>query len=251
MVELDSDGSAIAADIESGEALIGVLRLDYAPPLPPSPEAALHQDFRLAALSYWPDSPLLAHAHVQSPSAPLPDEPHDLHVRRYRIFSWNVNSIRNLVRTGTHLADLFDEHRVDIACFQEVKLQTSNLTPTLTEVPGYVSFWSLPVAHQKGVKGVATYVRTNLFPDLTNLRVITAFPEFDVHPDASGRILILDSPELCVINAYYPNAGMHPAPRADALTLKRDLHECIARHIANADKEQLIFFAGDLNVAHT
>ena len=66
-----------------------------------------------------------------------------------KIFSWNINGLRAVESRGS-LEDFLDEKQPDIACFQETKIQASQVkTLKLDEkYPEYKKFYSF--AERKG-----------------------------------------------------------------------------------------------------
>ncbi|KAI8817785.1 Endonuclease/exonuclease/phosphatase [Fimicolochytrium jonesii] len=259
-VEIDHTGDQTLADIRSG-ALFGILQTEPCPPLPGddySPDSD-QMDFRINLLRTFANAPVpnqitvpafrqLKQALQLEPKLPEFTLPA---THEFRFLTWNVNSLRNLVRKGVDLGSLFNRLNLDIVCFQEIKCSRSSLPLSLTDIPGYRSFWSLSETKQ-GVKGVGTYVRAEL---AATLRKVTTDADLPIDPDADceGRVLALDFDQCTVINVYYPNGGMGDADQqAHAITSKIALHQTLLQ-IATAARTsgRHVIFAGDFNVAHT
>lgn len=86
----------------------------------------------------------------------------------FKILSWNVNGIRALLKNYPEaLVDLANEHRPDLICLQETKLQESHvmdpkleLKGVLLEKEGYDSYWSCSKT-KKGYSGTAVFLKRN------------------------------------------------------------------------------------------
>ena len=83
----------------------------------------------------------------------------------FKIISWNVNGIRAVVKNYPNaLSDLVKEHKPDLICLQETKLQECHVTDPklklqgLLEAFGYDSFWSCST-EKKGYSGTAVFVK--------------------------------------------------------------------------------------------
>ena len=81
-----------------------------------------------------------------------------------KLISWNVNGIRAAWKKG--LPEFVAAENPDVLCLQETKIQVEQLTPELTDLPGYRSHWSM--AEKKGYSGVATYTRPEPLAVATN-----------------------------------------------------------------------------------
>ena len=91
-----------------------------------------------------------------------------------RLLSWNINGIRAWIRKMESryggLAQFLQDHRVDIACFQETKVSSfedmtlDEKTRSLIFIEGYDTFWSFS-QRRKGWSGVVTYARIGLTRD--------------------------------------------------------------------------------------
>ena len=80
-----------------------------------------------------------------------------------KIFSWNVNGVRAVLRKGA-LQEFLAKEKPDILCLQEVKAKVEQIE---YDFPGYKVFWNS--AERAGYSGTATLVSS---ADLQNLDVI-------------------------------------------------------------------------------
>ncbi len=172
-----------------------------------------------------------------------------------KIYSWNVNGIRAVIKKG--LWDPFIKaEQPDIICLQETKAKQEQVE---LEVPGYSQFWYS--ADKPGYSGTAIFSKT------APLQVINGFPQDiidqysvsgDVYgdPNKEGRVMAAEFDTFWVVTVYTPNA-------------KDDLSRIPLRHtqwdpaflayckqletgkVAGATIGKPVAFCGDLNVAHT
>lgn len=164
-----------------------------------------------------------------------------------KIYSWNVNGIRAVVKKGT-FQKFVAEHQPDILCLQETKAQQGQAE---IDLPGYEEYWNS--AQKKGYSGTAIFTR------IKPLAVINGLPEeiakkFGLvadgygDPNTEGRVIAAEYKDFFVVNVYTPNA-------------KDDLSRIPLRHkqwdpaflayCRELEKKKPVVFCGDLNVAHT
>lgn len=164
-----------------------------------------------------------------------------------KLYSWNVNGIRAVVRKG-QFVPFVQTHSPDILCLQETKAQQGQAE---IDMPGYEEYWNS--AEKKGYSGTA------IFSKAKPLSVINGFPEDfaqkyrfvdNATRDSAqeGRIITAEYPDFYVVTVYTPNA-------------KDDLSRIPLRHkhwdpaflayCKQLEKTKPVIFCGDLNVAHT
>ena len=164
-----------------------------------------------------------------------------------RIYSWNVNGIRAVVRKGA-LQEFMAKHKPDILCLQETKAQQGQAE---IDFEGYEEYWNS--AEKKGYSGTA------IFTKIKPIKVINGFPEDfakkynfidDETRDSAneGRVLTAEFDKFYLVTVYTPNA-------------KDDLSRIPLRHkhwdpaflayVKQLEKTKPVVFCGDLNVAHT
>lgn len=164
-----------------------------------------------------------------------------------KIYSWNVNGIRAVLRKGD-FTSFIDGHQPDILCLQETKADRDQVE---VDLPGYHEYWNS--ASKKGYSGTAIFSRTE------PLSVSYGFPEkvtrrFSFIDDAGrdaadeGRVITAEFPKMHVVTVYTPNA------KDDLSRLPlRDQHwdPVFLAHCVELEKTKPVVFCGDLNVAHT
>jgi exodeoxyribonuclease-3 len=164
-----------------------------------------------------------------------------------KIYSWNVNGIRAVVRKE-QFAPFIKKHEPDVLCLQETKAQQGQAE---VDLAGYEEYWNS--AEKKGYSGTAVFSKTK------PLAVFNGFPEEiikdykvpgDIYgdPNKEGRIIAAEYEKFFVVTVYTPNA-------------KDDLSRIPMRHkhwdpaflayCKHLEKKKPVIFCGDLNVAHT
>ena len=165
-----------------------------------------------------------------------------------KIYSWNVNGIRAVIKKELWQKFIADE-QPDIVCIQETKAKPEQVE---IDLPGYDQFWYS--AEKPGYSGVA------LFSKVTPHQVINGFPqeiikkynvEGDTYgdPNKEGRVLAAEFDKFWLVTVYTPNAK-------DDLSLVGLRHNswdpaflAYAKQLEASGKP--VLFCGDLNVAHT
>src|SRR6185369_1693682 len=164
-----------------------------------------------------------------------------------RIYSWNVNGIRAVVRKGA-IQEFLTKHQPDILCLQETKAEQGQAEFVM---PGYEEYWN----SSKGKKG---YSGTAIFTKLKPVAIINDLPEkfvkssglaADNYGDANGegRVIAAEYDKFYVVTCYTPNAK-------DDLTripLRQDWDKAITAYCAELQTKKPVVYCGDMNVAHT
>jgi len=166
---------------------------------------------------------------------------------KVKIYSWNVNGIRAVLRRG-QFAPFLDAHQPDILCLQETKAERGQIE---IDLPGYHEYWNSAV--KKGYSGTAIFSRQK------PISVINGFPESfakryqfadELLRDSAGegRVIAAEFEKFHVVTVYTPNA-------------KDDLSRVQLRfghwdpaflaYCQQLEKTKPVIFCGDLNVAHT
>jgi exodeoxyribonuclease III len=164
-----------------------------------------------------------------------------------KIYSWNVNGIRAVLKKGT-FQQFIKDHGPDILCLQETKAERGQVE---IDLAGYHEYWNSAV--KKGYSGTAIFSKTQ------PIAVINGFPhdfakrytfadELERDSAEEGRVITAEYPKFYVVTVYTPNA-------------KDDLSRLPLRHkhwdpaflayCKQLEKTKPVIFCGDLNVAHT
>jgi exodeoxyribonuclease-3 len=164
-----------------------------------------------------------------------------------KIYSWNVNGIRAVVKKGA-FQEFMAKHQPDILGIQETKAEQGQ---AVIDLEGYEEYWNS--AEKKGYSGTA------IFTKLKPLKVVNGLPE-DItkrfglgtdgygDPHKEGRVIAAEFDKFYVVTVYTPNA-------------KDDLSRIPLRHkhwdpaflayCQTLEQKKPVIFMGDLNVAHT
>lgn len=162
-------------------------------------------------------------------------------MKKYLLYSWNVNGIRAIsgkeVLPGVLFPGLFSHAKPDVLCLQETKADIQTLKSDITRIPGY--FFYLNPAVRKGYSGVGMYSKTE--PESVETGGLG--PEFDIE----GRIITVKFPEFILINVYFPNGGASE----ERLAFKLRFYDAFLEKIRVLDAAgEKIIFCGDVNTAH-
>lgn len=163
-----------------------------------------------------------------------------------KIFSWNVNGIRAVIKKGDFKRFL-DAYDPDILCLQETKAFDHQIE---VDFPQYEEYWCS--AEKKGYSGTAIFSKHAPIDILQGFpeKIINTYALSDQYGDTSreGRIITLEFEPFFVTSVYTPNA-------------KDDLSRIPMRHknwdpafleyMKELEKQKPVIFCGDLNVAHT
>lgn len=164
-----------------------------------------------------------------------------------KIYSWNVNGIRAVVKKGTFQTFIAKE-KPDILCLQETKAEKGQAE---IDLPDYEEYWNS--ADKKGYSGTAIFSKikplsiTYGFPD--DLAKKYSFVDAETRDSArEGRVITAEYDNFYLVTVYTPNA-------------KDDLSRIPLRHdhwdpaflvyCRELEKKKPVAFCGDLNVAHT
>ena len=121
-----------------------------------------------------------------------------------KIYSWNVNGIRAVVRKGA-LQDFMKKHQPDILLLQETKAKQGQAE---IEFDGYEEYWNS--AEKPGYSGTA------IFTKVKPIKVIDGLPEdiitkYKVHgdvygdPNKEGRVITAEFDKFFVVGVYTIN----------------------------------------------
>jgi exodeoxyribonuclease III len=151
-----------------------------------------------------------------------------------KIVTWNVNGIRSVFKTT--FRDWLAATNPDIACIQEIKADSAELTAEFSQIDGYYAYFNS--GKRKGHSGVAVY--TKLKPQ--KVESVLGIERFD----DEGRCLKLTFDDFILFNFYIPNGGRDKENMEYKLNVYKQLFPQFA-----ALKDQQVILAGDFNIAHT
>lgn len=164
-----------------------------------------------------------------------------------KLYSWNVNGIRAVVRKG-ELQKFLAEHQPDILCLQETKAEQGQAE---FDAPEYIEYWNSSRA-KKGYSGTAIFTKKKplaVINDIPEQFVKEAGLELDKYGESNdeGRVIAAEFDDFYAVTAYTPNAK-------DDLTripLRQQFDRAMILYCADLQKKKPVLYCGDMNVAHT
>lgn len=153
-----------------------------------------------------------------------------------KIYSWNVNGLRAVLRKGT-LQDFITKEHPDILCLQEIKAKPSQV---LIDLPDYQEFWNPAV--RPGYSGTAIFVKQDI-----NVKSVL-INNTNSGVNSEGRILTLEFQNFFLVNVYTPNSK----PDLSRLKLREKIWDpTFLKHLQQLENIKPVIACGDFNVAHT
>lgn len=164
-----------------------------------------------------------------------------------KLYSWNVNGIRAVVRKE-QFVPFITKHQPDVLAMQETKAERGQAE---IDLPDYEEYWNS--AEKKGYSGTA------IFSKIKPLAVINGFPpeiikEYHVpgdiygDPNKEGRIIAAEYEKFYLVTVYTPNAkdDLSRIPMR-----QKHWDPAFLAYCKHLEKKKPVIFCGDLNVAHT
>lgn len=162
-----------------------------------------------------------------------------------RIYSWNVNGIRAVLKKGD-LERFLKEHDPDILCLQETKAERGQVE---ADFPQYEEYWCS--AERKGYSGTAIFSKHS--PEAVYLGlpedIVKQFNLADEYGDTSkeGRVTTLEFEGYFVSTVYTPNAK----DDLSRIKMRQAWDPAYLTYMKRLQEQKPVIFCGDLNVAHT
>ncbi len=162
-----------------------------------------------------------------------------------KLYSWNVNGIRAVLKKG-ELQAFLQEHNPDILCLQETK---ANRDQVELDLPQYHEFFNS--AERKGYAGTAILSKTEPLNVAYNIpdEIASKYELEDGYGpgNSEGRVTALEFDDFWVVTVYTPNS------KGDLSRLEyRDKHwdPAFLEYMNKLQEKKPVLFCGDLNVAH-
>jgi exodeoxyribonuclease III len=154
-----------------------------------------------------------------------------------KLFSWNVNSLRN---AEARFLEFLDNHQPDMVMIQELRAFPDQLNFFLRQIPGYEALFN--PCTRPGYSGTALYYKTDLA-----LKEVTPLTGIQILDD-EGRTIISKFNNTYIINFYTPNGSS----REERLQYKLQFYQQAKIYIAGLLQQgNSVILGGDLNVAPT
>ena len=162
-----------------------------------------------------------------------------------KIFSWNVNGIRAVVKKG-ELQRFIERYDPDILCLQETKAEQGQAP---IDLPQYQEFWHS--AEKKGYSGTAIFTKKEPIEAIYGIPedITSAYVLADAYGDTlkEGRVVTLEFEECFVSTVYTPNAK----DDLSRIPMRQQWDPAYLEFMSRLQSEKPVIFCGDLNVAHT
>jgi exodeoxyribonuclease-3 len=164
-----------------------------------------------------------------------------------KIYSWNVNGIRAVVKKDAFVPFIHAE-QPDILCLQETKAEQGQ---AIIDLSGYEEYWNSS-QNKKGYSGTAIFTKLKpvaVINDIPEEFAKVAGLEADSYGSSNheGRVIAAEFTDFYVVTAYTPNAK-------DDLTripLRQKWDAAMIAYCADLQTKKPVIYCGDMNVAHT
>ena len=162
-----------------------------------------------------------------------------------KIFSWNVNGLRAVLKKGA-FQEFLAKYDPDIICLQETKAKQGQAEVDFEE---YVEIWNS--AERAGYSGTAIFtkvqplnVRFGMFDEQNE-----GFAWVDEFGDVrtEGRLLTAEFDDFYLVDAYVPNAK----DSLERLKFRETVWDpALLNYLKELEKTKPVILCGDMNVAH-
>jgi exodeoxyribonuclease-3 len=164
-----------------------------------------------------------------------------------KIYSWNVNGIRAVIKKGT-FQGFVAEHQPDILCLQETKAEQGQ---AVIDLPDYIEYWNSS-KNKKGYSGTAIFTKIKpiaVINDIPEDIAKTAGLDSDNYGNANheGRVIAAEFDKFYVVTAYTPNAK----DDLSRIPLRQKWDTAMTAYCDQLQRHKPVIYCGDMNVAHT
>jgi exodeoxyribonuclease-3 len=164
-----------------------------------------------------------------------------------KIYSWNVNGIRAVIKKGL-FTPFLQKEQPDILCLQEIKAKPEQIDLTLN---GYEIFWY--PAEKAGYSGTAILSKVKpqqvidgLPPEIYKKYKVSG--DIYGNPNLEGRVMAADFGKFWLVTVYTPNAKED----LSRLNLRfKHWDPAFLAYCKKLEETKPVVFCGDLNVAYT
>ncbi len=162
-----------------------------------------------------------------------------------KIYSWNVNGIRAVMKKGD-LERFLKQHDPDILCLQETKASKDQVE---IDLPQYEEYWNS--AEKKGYSGTAIFTKHSPLDVIYGLPddIVKQYELADGYGDTTkeGRVVTLEFEPFYVSTVYTPNAK----DDLSRIPMRQNWDPAYLTFMKRLQAVKPVIFCGDFNVAHT
>lgn len=152
-----------------------------------------------------------------------------------RLYSWNVNGIRAIVKKD-FFTDI-EKLSPDVLCIQETKAQDEQVAEALSSIKGYQLYTCS--AEKKGYSGTAVLTKHQPLSVQNGINI-------DMH-DTEGRVQCLEFDKFFIVNVYVPNSGSD----LKRIDYRQQWDKDFCAYLKELENGKPVVVCGDFNVAHT
>ncbi|MDO4747498.1 MAG: exodeoxyribonuclease III [Candidatus Saccharibacteria bacterium] len=158
-----------------------------------------------------------------------------------KIFSWNVNGLRAVIRKGA-LQKFIAKEKPDILCLQETKAKQGQAE---IDLPEYEEIWNS--AERPGYAGTAIFTKIKPLSVRYGLPTEVVMADGFGDPLSEGRVLTAEFEKFFLVNVYTPNSK-NELERLGLRAEKWDKE--FLRYLKELEQEKPVVVCGDFNAAH-
>lgn len=158
-----------------------------------------------------------------------------------KIYSWNVNGLRAVLRKGA-LQEFITKEQPDILCLQETKAKQGQAE---VDLPEYEEIWNS--AERPGYAGTAIFTKIKPLSVRLNLPTEKSLSDGFGDPLLEGRALTAEFEKFFLVNVYTPNSKN----ALERLKLREKLWDPeFLQYLKELEKTKPVVVCGDFNAAH-
>ncbi len=163
-----------------------------------------------------------------------------------KLFSWNVNGLRAVIKKGA-LLEFINTEQPDILCLQETKAKEGQAE---FDLPEYLEIWNS--AERAGYSGTAVFSKFQPLASWNGFTTdITSVYQWDDkygNPLTEGRVQTVEFEPFYLVNVYTPNSKND----LSRLSLRENLWDpAFLRYLKTLEAKKPVVVCGDFNAAHT
>ena len=158
-----------------------------------------------------------------------------------KIYSWNVNGLRAVLRKGA-LQDFLKQEHPDILCIQETKAKQCQAE---VDFPEYEELWNS--AERPGYAGTAIFTKIKPLSVRYNFPCNNNLQDGFGDPLSEGRVLTAEFEQFFLVNVYTPNSKRE----LERLSLREKLWDPeFLKYLKDLEQTKPVVVCGDFNAAH-